>query len=223
MRRTGLDTGRDDLRPDFLPFLQPPVDPVKTESAFFHNALGPQRKRPGFPGLAVRRLVLAVISLCFLRLVIEAPRPVWTGHHAVFAPDAPPEILDDDPIVPFEGGFCRADRDAGRVIALHAGHGNDLRPDMGVFPLCHGNHLVPKDFPPRPLLFGRSVGNIILLFAGDNASLASDAFIKIDHHTPFWHLLLLKSEARISGEASRRDQFETITNDQILNIPNKKV
>jgi hypothetical protein len=60
------------------------------------------------------------------------------------------------------------------------------------------------------------MGNVILFLAGDNARLASNTFIQIDHHPPFCHLLLLKFEAR-------NPKFETISNDQILNVPNKRV
>ena len=148
MRRAGFDTGRDDVYPDLLSFLETLVDPVETERAFFHHALRSGGERPGFPSLAVRRLVLMMIRLFLLRLVIEAPCPVRAGHHAILAADAPPEILDDDPIVPLEGGFCRAHRDAGRMIALHARHGDDFGPNMGVFSPGHGDHLVPVDLPP---------------------------------------------------------------------------
>src|SRR5512139_1784593 len=189
MRRAGFHTGRDDVYPDLLSFLEPLVDPVETERAFFHHALGPRGERPGFPGLSVRRLVLVMIRLFLLRLVVKAPCPVRAGHHAILAADASPEILDNDPVLPLEGGLCRTDRDARRMFTLHARHGDDFRPNMGVFSPGHGDHLMPEDFSPRMLLLGRSVGDVILLLAGDNARLAPDTFVQIDHHAPFCHRL----------------------------------
>jgi hypothetical protein len=86
---------------------------------------------------------VAVIFLFFLLFAVEIPRPVRTSNDAVFASDASPEILNYDSVFATKCRFGRTDRHAWSMIAVHTGHGNDLRVYMRIFPIGYCNHLVP--------------------------------------------------------------------------------
>ena len=186
--RTGLHAGRHDLYSNLLPLLQSPVDPVKAEGAFFHDPVGSGGVGPLPPDVPVGRQVVVVVLLLLLLAVVEASRPVRAGHHAVLASEAPPEVLDDDPVLASVGRLRRADRHARGMIAMHAGHGDHLRRHAGILTPSGRDHLVPVDLSSAPLVFRRAVRDIILFLAGHGTSLTTDALVQVNDHSPSRHL-----------------------------------
>jgi hypothetical protein len=79
------------------------------------------------------------------------------------------------------------DLGAGRMIALHTGHGNEAHLHTRVSSLGFMDEIHPE-FPPPELCPFFSYGRVVVFLpAGHHTSLAARAFIQIDHHSPAVH------------------------------------
>jgi hypothetical protein len=118
-----------------------------------------------------------VILFRDLVLEIKASDVVRAGNQAIPASYATPEVLDNNAIIPTIGGFRRTDSYTRGIFAVHAGHGYQFDSGVGILAPTHGQYSVPVNFPSLSLLFGRAMGNVILLPAGDRTGLATSAFV----------------------------------------------
>ena len=91
---------------------------------------------------------------------------VRAGGKAVFASDAPSEILDDDPVFTTVGGLCRTYCDAWSLITMHTRHRDEFGIHLRIFPVGHGNDLVPKNISSFILFIRRSMWDIVLRLTG---------------------------------------------------------
>src|SRR5512135_114154 len=126
----------------------------------------------GFPAdhfpLQLRRLVRIPLP------EIGCARSVGAGRKAVTASDAAGIVYDDDPLVIAVGRCDRTDCYAGRVLALHAGTGQEAATDIGVLPDFLLDNGSVHD-PGRELVFGH---------APYGTGMASDAPGDVDDHAP---------------------------------------
>jgi len=177
LSRAHLHTGRYDLHSNIFFLFDPPVDTVKAKGAFFHHTSCSMRKRPGTPAFPIRRGVMAMISLLNLVFVIETPGIIRTCHHTVTAPYAPPKVLHNYSIGSTISGFYRTNSNARGLFAVHAGHRNEFNTAIWIATATHGDDFVPINFPSPPLIFRRTVGNVILLPASHCTGLAAYALV----------------------------------------------
>src|SRR5258708_6894741 len=100
-------------------------------------------------------------------------RPEGTGIEAVAAADAQILVVEDDPVFRREDAFGRADRRAGGVGAMHAGHGDRTFAGLAV---------VDGDDPPAV----DAPGDLVLVLAGGDAGVAIDAALGVaeEFHSP---------------------------------------
>jgi hypothetical protein len=186
--RASLHAGWNYFHSYFFILFYSPVYTMKAESTFFDHPPRSLGERPGFPAASVQWRIGTVVFFPYLVLVIKIPGIIRTGHYAIPATDASPEILHHDPIFPKIGGLGRANGHAGRIFTVHAGHGQEFNPYVWVLAPTYGQYLVPIHFPPPGLFFRRPMRDVILLPAGYGTGLTGDAFIQIDDHTPFGHV-----------------------------------
>jgi hypothetical protein len=113
---------------------------------------------------------------------VYIPRIVRTRGKAVFAPDAPVLVNNNDPILPLPGRLNRTVDDTGGVITLIAEIGKKVAGDIGI--LSFFNNLYPGAID--------SYWNAVFCLAGDRTAMAADAPPEIDHHpVPFLSDLVL--------------------------------
>src|SRR3990172_2161018 len=144
----GLDTGRDVLVRPNLAILgfrlrAGPGEPVDAEGALFDHT---HRTRDGAFGAviadhAIGIEILAQVAFPFRRFPVEVAHTVWTGHGAEAAADTALIVLPDQSLAIDVSRLHRADLDARRVIAVHAGSRHVAGLDIGIFPrLFDGIH-----------------------------------------------------------------------------------
>src|SRR5580704_6471445 len=88
-------------------------------------------------------------------------RSKWAGVEAIAAADAQILGMEHDAVVARENTVHRTDRRAGRVSAVHAGHGHRALAGLAV---VDGDDAPPVDAP----------GNLVLVLAGGDAGIAVD-------------------------------------------------
>jgi hypothetical protein len=96
----------------------------------------------------------------------ELRRPEGTRHKAVTAADAGLLADQHDAVLPLIEGIHRADRDAGRIRAMHTGGGKRFFPRLA---LINGEYLSTVD----------AHGDMIALFTGNHAAAAVDTSFDI--------------------------------------------
>src|SRR5512137_903784 len=105
---------------------------------------------------------------------IRSPGAVWTGFQAIATADTNIVVDDDGAVFPLPGGLYRANRNARRIVAMHARLRGKYPSHIGIFP-----HLLPED---------RAVDNsrreIVFGVAGQVAGTASNTFLLVDDHNP---------------------------------------
>ena len=130
---------------------------------------------------------MTVVLFFFLLFAIETPHAIRTGHNAIFAPKTSSKVLYNDPVFSTVGRLDRTYRDAWGMITMHAGHRDQFRTGMRVFPVRYRNHLIPVNLSSLSLLFRGTVRDIILGLTCNGACLAANTFIQINNHSPSWH------------------------------------
>ena len=106
------------------------------------------RKRPGANvffifQVQILRQIGTLILLFFLLFVVKVPGSVGTGYHAVFTSDAAPEVLHHNAVLTFIGRLSWTDGNTGRVLAVHARHGNHFHILGRKLTVANGEDLMP--------------------------------------------------------------------------------
>jgi hypothetical protein len=108
---------------------------------------------PRIAEVQIRRQVRAVILFICLILEVEVPGPIGTGDNAVPAANAAAEVLHYNAISPLVGRLRWANIHTGRMLAVHAGHGDYLGIYGWIFTLGDRNNLVPVQIlTPLPFM-----------------------------------------------------------------------
>ncbi|MPL92318.1 hypothetical protein SDC9_38416 [bioreactor metagenome] len=110
-----------------------------------------------------------------LGLVVDEPRIIGAGLHAIGTAHAFAGIDQHLAGLGLEGRLDRADRQAGRIVAMVAQPRQHHH--CRVLPVPH--QLVDRDMGAEGAL-----GHVVFEDAGDGAGLTADAFAQIDHHAP---------------------------------------
>jgi hypothetical protein len=93
-----------------------------------------------------------VIFLFFLFFAIETSCSVRAGDDTIFASNASSKILDDDSVFAAIGRLGRTDGHARSMITMHTGHGDEFGIHPRIFPVGHGNDLIPVNISPQSLV-----------------------------------------------------------------------
>src|SRR6476660_2037509 len=134
------------------------AEAVRTVFGIFRGAAG--GFRPAAAGAVGAFVHLAArAEIADLRIL---RRPEGAGIEAIATSDAQILVMEADAVFRREDAFGRADRGAGRVGAMHAGHGNRALPRLAV---------VDGDDPPAV----DAPGHLVLILAGGDAGVAIDA------------------------------------------------
>jgi hypothetical protein len=100
--------------------------------------------------------------------------------NAVLASDTLFFVDQDDPVLSLVGGARRANRHAGRIVAVLALDRQKLPVEIGELP----------EFPFFEVIVRFILPQVVLILAGDAAGIAADAFRLIDDHPVFSHIRL---------------------------------
>ena len=117
------------------------------------------------------RTEVALGSRVAIRVYIQGV--IGTRLHTRFASYAAAVVEIDDPVIAPEQGTGGADLDAGRRVAVIAAHHAKMTAGLGKFALLYVFDPGPKD-PDR---------NVVFLFAGNRASVTTDAAVVINDET----------------------------------------
>ena len=145
------------------------LDAKRASFGFAGSALLMRLKRNGSQGRAIPVRCLAAS--------VELRSTVRASHGAGAAADALGLINKHFSVRAFINGLSRADRQAGRIVAVLAAHAEIV--DDAVLQIFCTMDLIPLD----------SGSNFIFFFAGNEACLAADAFIDIDDYSELAHRL----------------------------------
>src|SRR5438132_316804 len=106
---------------------------------------------------------------------VDVQRVVRARLHAGLAADAAARVEVDDPVGAAEERLGRADRDAGRIVAVIAAQ-------HGEVPACVREHALLDVLDPRPEDAER---NVLLLLARHRAGMAADTAALVDQESEF--------------------------------------
>src|SRR5262249_36582309 len=155
--------------------LADPAEPVRAEGALLDHA--------GRAGGDVRVEELDQGAVPARLFPVEGAARGGAGDHAVAAADAAVPDLDRDPLGALGAGADRADLDAGGVLAVLAGEGEQVGRRAGAVSL-EPHHRQPLDAGAVVLRVRAEARHVVLLLAGDRAGAAADAAVEVDRHAP---------------------------------------
>ena len=160
------------------------ADALDAVGAFLHHAARAHRDFRILLGAIGLEAEIGVFLAVGVSEEVEATHLVGTVRLAETRADAAIVNLQVQPFAVMHRGGHRADRLAGRVLAMHAGH--RLKPELRA---CLRAMVV--DIDPQPMhvaaagdLFRPDHRDVVLRLAGDHAGVAADAHGGVDHHRP---------------------------------------
>jgi hypothetical protein len=128
------------------------------------------------PGIQSRECIGLAAGFKRMCMGVYRTRIIGAGHDAGTAPHAFVRIYDDDAILPLICGGGGADRQTGRLAALHASGCDKQALSIGRVRLAELLKVAPE-----------SLCDIICLTTGQDAGFASDTLAQVDDHYPVRH------------------------------------